>query len=109
MAKKGQKFHHYPESIKREAIRLKEEEKWTNRAITEHLRIHDTDRVKKWVQLFRKQGDRLFEDRRGNPYRDQTEEYRYVKRLEMENSALKKWLAILNQEVSKRNGRSLKH
>jgi transposase len=109
MAKKGQKFQHYPESIKREAIRLKEEDKWTNRAITEHLGIHDTYRVKKWVQTYRKQGERVFEDRRGNPFRDQTEEYRYVKRLEMENAALKKWLAILNQEVSKRNGRSLKH
>jgi transposase len=107
MAKKGQKFQHYPESIKREAIRLKEEEKWTYRAVTEHLKILDTDRVKKWVQTFRKHGERAFEDRRGNPFREQTEEYRYVKRIEMENIVLKKWLAILNQEVSKKSGRSL--
>jgi transposase len=108
MAKKGQKFQHYPESIKREAIRLREVEKWTNRAITEHLGIYHIDRVKKWVRTFRRQGECVFEDRRGNPFREQTEASRYVKHLEMENAVLKKWLEILNQEVSRRNGRSLK-
>jgi transposase len=107
MAKKGQKYQHYPESIKREAIRLKEMEKWTNRAITEHLGIHDLNRVKIWVRTFRKQGERAFEDRRGDPFREETETSRYIKRIEMENVVLKKWLEILNQEVYRRNGRSL--
>jgi transposase-like protein len=108
MAKKGQKFQHYPESVKREAIRLHLEEKWTYRKITEHLGIHDKDRVKKWMRKYREEGERVFEDRRGNPFRESTEEYRYIRRLEMENAVLKKWLAILNQEVCKKNGRSSK-
>jgi transposase len=108
MAIKGQKFQHYPESVKREAIRLHLEEKWTYREITRHLGIHDADRVKKWMRKYREEGERVFEDRRGNPHRKQTEEYRYVKRLEMENMVLKKWLAILSKEVSKRNARLLK-
>ncbi|GAA0398371.1 helix-turn-helix domain-containing protein [Paenibacillus motobuensis] len=108
MANKGQKFQHYPESVKREAIRLHLEEKWTYREITEHLGIHDKDRVKKWMRKYREEGERVFEDRRGNPFRESTEEYRYIRRLEMENAVLKKWLAILNQEVYKKNGRSSK-
>lgn len=98
MAIKGQKFRHYPESVKREAIRLHEEEKWTYRKITQHLGIHDADRVKKWMAKYRQEGERVFEDRRGNPFRKKTEEYRYIKRLEMEVEVLKKWLQILNRE-----------
>jgi len=56
----------------------------------------------------REEGECVFEDRRGNPFRESTEEYRYIRRLEMENAVLKKWLAILNQEVCKKNGRSSK-
>lgn len=81
MANKGQKFQHYPQSVKRKAIRLHLEEKWTYREITEHLGIHDKDRVKKWMRKC------VFEDRRGNPFRETTEEYyRYIRRLEMENA-----------------------
>jgi len=108
MANKGQKFQHYPESVKREAIRLHLEEKWTYRKITEHLGIHDKDRVTKWMRKYREEGERVFEDRRGNPFRESTEEYRYIRCLEMENAVLKKWLAILNQEVCKKNDRSSK-
>lgn len=46
MAIKGQKFKHYPESIKKEAIRLHVEEGWPYRKITEHFGIQDSDRVK---------------------------------------------------------------
>ncbi|BFH65246.1 helix-turn-helix domain-containing protein [Paenibacillus azoreducens] len=96
MAKKGLKFQHYPESVKREAIRLHLEEKWTYREITEHLGIHDKDREKRWMRKYREEGELVFEDHRGNPFRETTEEYRYIRRLEMENAVLKKWLAILN-------------
>jgi transposase len=106
MAIKGQKYKHYPESLKREAVRLRTEEGWTLKAITTHLDIHDADRVKKWMRKYRREGERVFEDRRGDPFRTETEEYRHVKRLEMENEVLKKWLVILNQEVSKRSNKS---
>lgn len=70
----------------------------------EHLGIHDKDRVKKWMRNFLEEGERVFEDRRGNPFRETTEEYRYIRSLEMENAVLKKWLTILNQEMCKKNG-----
>ena len=54
MAIKGQKFQHYPVSVKSEAIRLHVEEKWTYRKITQHLGNHDTDRVKKWQNIVEK-------------------------------------------------------
>lgn len=104
MAKKGQTFKHYPESLKREAIRLRVEENWTYRAITEQLGIYDVGRMKKWKATYRKEGDRAFEDRLGAPSRQETEHHWYVKRLEMENAVLKKWLEILNQEVSGESG-----
>ncbi|WP_042159230.1 transposase [Paenibacillus gorillae] len=104
MAKKGQTYKHYPESLKREAIRLRVEENWSYRAITEQLGIYDANRVKKWMATYRKKGDRVFEDHRGASSRQETEQSRYVKRLEMENAVLKKWLAILNQEVSGESG-----
>lgn len=49
MAVKGQKFKPYSDEWKKEAIRLHLEEKWTYRQITEHLEIHDKNRVKKWM------------------------------------------------------------
>jgi transposase-like protein len=105
MAIKGQKFKHYPESVKREAIRLRVETKLTYREISEHLGIYDVGRMKKWMKKYKEEGELVFEDRRGNPFREETDEYRYVKRLKMENTVLKKWLAILNQEVYMRNGK----
>lgn len=89
----------YPESLKREAIRLHLVEGWTQGQVTSHLGIHDKDRVKMWVRKYRKVGDELFTDRRGNPHRVETEESRRVHRLEMEVDVLKKWLEILNMEV----------
>ena len=108
MAIKGQKFQHYPETIKREAIRLHVEEKLSYREIAERLGIRDKERVKAWMRKFREEGNRVFQDRRGNPFRETTEENRYLKSLEMENAVLKKWLEILNQEVSKRSIKSSK-
>lgn len=54
MAIKGQKFKHYPETMKVEAMRLHIEEGWTYRQITEHFGIHDKDRMKQWMRTFRK-------------------------------------------------------
>lgn len=99
MAVKGQKFKTYPESLKREAIRLHVEEKWSHREVAVHLGINDLNRVKLWVRRYREKGEELFIDRRGNPHRTETEEVRKVRRLEMEVDVLKKWLEILNKEV----------
>ncbi|WP_340007483.1 hypothetical protein MHH52_06820 [Paenibacillus sp. FSL K6-0276] len=40
--KKGQKFKHYPEALKVEAVRLFIEDGWCYRKITEHLEIHES-------------------------------------------------------------------
>lgn len=50
MAIKGQKFKTYSNEIKKEAIRLHVEERWTYRKITEHFKIQDQSRVKKWMK-----------------------------------------------------------
>jgi len=98
MAIKGQKYNQYPESIKREAMRLHVEEHWSRKKVATHLEINE-DRVKKWARKLRRQGEELYIDRRGNPHKAETEETRKVRRLEMEVDVLKKWLEILNKEV----------
>jgi transposase len=98
LAIKGQKFKHYPESLKREAMRLHVEERWSRKKVAVHLGI-DEDRVKKWARKLRRKGEELYIDRRGNPHRAETEETRNIRRLEMEVDVLKKWLEILNKEV----------
>lgn len=100
MAIKGQKFKSYTEEVKKEAIRLHIEEKWTYRQITEHLGIQDKDRVKKWMRKYRELGEFGLLDQRGRreEYLDQE---RYVKQLKRENEVLKKCLKIWKQEVCK--------
>lgn len=97
-AKKGQKFKHYPESLKLEAIRLHVDLRWSYSKITDHLAVHDKDRVKVWMRKYRKEGAEAFEDKRGGPHRDETEQERELRRLYLEVDVLKKWLQILNQE-----------
>ncbi|MRN56381.1 helix-turn-helix domain-containing protein [Paenibacillus monticola] len=91
-AKKGQKFKHYPESVKVEAVRLFIEEGWCYRKITEHLDINDRKRVSVWVRKYQAIGEASFEDRRGDPHRSETEQARELRRLQLEVDILKKWL-----------------
>lgn len=107
MAIKGQKFKHYPESLKAEAINLHIEDGWSYRRITEHLGIQDKDRLKKWMRNYRENGELSFEDKRGNPFRMETEQEREIRRLQLEVDVLKKWLQILNQEVYRTDTSSL--
>lgn len=97
-AKKGQKFKHYPESLKLEAIRLHVDEGWSYSKITDHLRVHEKTRVKVWMRKYREKGATAFEDRRGDPHRVETEQERELRRLYLEVDVLKKWLQILNRE-----------
>ncbi|MEK5413929.1 transposase [Paenibacillus sp. FSL L8-0708] len=55
-AMKGRKFKHYPESLKAEAVWLFIEDGWCCRKITEHLEIHDKNRVRVWVKKYRVKG-----------------------------------------------------
>ncbi|RKJ50399.1 helix-turn-helix domain-containing protein [Butyricicoccus sp. 1XD8-22] len=103
MAKKGQKFQSYTFELKMEAMKMKEEG-FTNTQITEKLNIRDKGRVKTWWRIYRKEGEAAFIDNRGRrkEYKDQD---RYVRKLEMENAILKKYLEILNKEGSKSGSR----
>lgn len=100
MAIKGQKFKHYTQEVKLEAIRLHVEEKWTYRQINEHFGIQDKDRMKRWMRKYREQGEFGLLDQRGRreEYIDQD---RCVQKLKRENEMLKKCLEIWMQEVKK--------
>ncbi|OZQ57506.1 transposase [Paenibacillus sp. VTT E-133280] len=107
MTIKGQKFKTYSDEIKKEAIRLHVEERWTYRKITEHFEIHDRGRVKKWMKKYRELGEFGLLDQRGRreEYIDQD---RYVQKLKRENEMLKKCLEIWIQEVKRTNIASLR-
>ena len=96
MAKKGQKFKTYSFELKKQAIEMRLQGQ-TKKAIAEKLGIDDVDRIKVWMRKYRKKGEYGLLDQRGrrDEYIDQE---RYIRKLEMENDVLKKWLVILNQE-----------
>ena len=77
MAIKGQKFKTYSDEIKKEAIRLHVEERWTYRKITEHFEIHDQGRVKKWMKKYRELGEFGLLDQRGRR-KEYIDQDRYV-------------------------------
>ncbi|MDQ1909247.1 helix-turn-helix domain-containing protein [Paenibacillus sp. GD4] len=106
MAIKGQKFKSYSDEMKKEAVRLHVEEKWSYRQITEHFGIQDKDRVKRWMRKFREAGEFGLLDQRGRreEYIDQD---RHMKQLKRENEVLKKCLKIWKQEVCKESIASL--
>lgn len=88
---KGMK--HYPIWMKKEAIKLYQEEGWSIAEITKHFEIYDPNRVRKWAAQYRKVGEAMFEkksERRGRlPKRENTKAY--IARLEMEIDLLKKY------------------
>jgi transposase len=96
MAKKGQTFKHYSFELKKAAVEMRLKG-MTKKQVAEKLGIHDIDRLKVWKRRFKEVGDYGLLDHRGR-----REEYvdrdRYVKRLELENDVLKKWLGILKRE-----------
>ncbi len=71
---------------------------WMEHEEMRKLGIKDIGRLKVWMRKYKQQGEFGLVDSRGRRkiYVDQE---RYVKRLEMENAVLKKWLAITKGEV----------
>ena len=103
--KKGMK--HYALGTKLKAIRLYEEGK-SYMEITQLLGIRDRERVRKWVNAYRRNGEQAFRQdptrRKGGrpPKRENTEAY--IARLEMEVDLLKKFHAELRKlELARRN------
>ncbi len=99
--KKGQV--HYTLETKMEAVRLSEEEGFSQSMITEKLGIRDPGRVRVWLRQYRKEGKAAFLKPKGRPRKKQDLEAE-VKRLRMENDLLKKFHAELRKlERAERN------
>ncbi|ASA20728.1 helix-turn-helix domain-containing protein [Paenibacillus donghaensis] len=107
MSKKGQQYETYSEELKKKAIEMRLQG-MTKAAVAEALGIKNIGRLKVWMRKYRQSGIFGFMDHRGRRqhYIDQE---RYIKRLEMENAVLKKWLDITKGEVYRRNIASLKN
>ncbi len=94
---------HYTLETKMEAIRLSEEEGFSQSMITEKLGIRDPGRVQVWLRQYRKEGKAAFLKPKGRPRKKQDLEAE-VKRLRMENDLLKKFHAELRKlERAERN------
>lgn len=92
---KGMK--HYSAAIKREAIRLHQEEGMTNKEIMDRLKIVSERRVRFWCQKYRDEGQLGIEPKtKGRPRKvartDQEQIAYELKMLKMENELLKNFL-----------------
>lgn len=92
--KKGMK--HYTTAIKREAIRLRQEEGMTNRQIMERLGITSERRVRLWCEKYRNEGQMGIEPKakgRTRIARTEQEQIAYeLEHLKMENELLRNFL-----------------
>jgi len=96
----------YPEWMKREAIRLYQEEGWSVGEIIGQYSIRDRNRINAWVRQYRLEGEAMFAGKRKRsgrkPKRENTAAY--IARLEMELDLLKKFHTELRQgSLVKRN------
>ena len=98
---------HYKVEVKREAVRLVEEEHMTYATVADKLNIRKPDRIKVWVRMYRREGELSFHKPIGRPVKAESEE-REVERLRMENALLKKFHTELRKvQLAQRNiGRS---
>ncbi len=99
--KKGSR--NYSLDLKLEAIKLTEAG-LTHAEVTERLGIRDPNRVKNWRWQYKREGILgLKKPHRGRPPKRENREA-YIRRLEMENSLLKKFHAELRKgQLAKRN------
>ena len=79
---------HYTIEVKREAVRLVEEEHQSYGEVAKHLEIRRAERIKRWVAMYRKEGELSFHKPKGRPRKGEAEQSE-LKRLRMENALLK--------------------
>jgi transposase len=101
MAMKGQKLETYSFELKKRAIELRLQG-MTKQTVAQVLGITDITRLKVWMRKYREQGDFGLLDNRGRR-KEYIDQDCYVRRLELENDVLKKWLEITKQEVYRSN------
>ena len=104
--KKG--MGHYPIEVKKEAVRLVEEEHLSYSEVAKRLKIRKAERIEKWVRMYRREGELSFYKRIGRPPKEENEQSE-LKRLRMENALLKKFHTELRKlQLAPRNiGRSI--
>lgn len=90
----------YPVEMKREAIRLYHEEKWSSSEIVEYFKIRDPQRVRHWLWRYGKEGERMFANLRSRSGRKPKKENTaaIIARLKMELDLLKKFHTELRQD-----------
>jgi len=98
---------HYAIEVKREAVRLVEEEGVSYGEVAKRLEIRKAERIKRWVAMYRKEGELSFHKPKGRP-RKVEDEQSELKRLRLENALLKKFHSELRElRLAQRNiGRS---
>jgi transposase-like protein len=98
---------HYSIEVKKEAVRLVEEEHQGYAEVAERLAIRKAARIEAWVAMYRKEGEQSFLKRIGRPPKAEREQGE-LERLRMENALLKKFHTELReQQLAQRNiGRS---
>jgi transposase-like protein len=98
---------HYAIEVKREAVRLVEEEGMPYGEVAKRLEIRKAERIERWVAMYRQEGEMSFHKPKGRP-RQREDEQSELKRLRMENALLKKFHSELRElQLAQRNiGRS---
>jgi transposase-like protein len=98
---------HYTLEVKREAVRLVEEEHLSYAEVARRLEIRKAARIEVWVGMYRKEGEASFHKPIGRPRKAEAEQ-RELERLRMENALLKKFHTELREQpLAQRNiGRS---
>jgi transposase-like protein len=100
-------MRHYRIEVKREAVRLVEEENLSYGEVARRLEIRKAERIERWVAMYRKEGELSFHKAQGRPRKVENEQSE-LKRLRMENALLKKFHSELrDMQLAQRNiGRS---
>ncbi len=83
-------MQHYAVEVKREAVRLVEEEHQMYADVAARLGIRKAKRIEAWVRMYRQEGEASFHKPIGRPPKAQAEQ-RELERLRMENALLKKF------------------
>jgi len=58
---------HYPIEVKREAVRLVEEERQSYAEVAKRLKTWKAKRIERWVVMYRKEGELFFLKPKGRP------------------------------------------
>ena len=96
-------MQHYSAETKQEAIRMFLEEGLTYREIAEKLEIRKQERIRMWVQDYRRRGAELLTRHQGRPRKTMNEKA-YIAQLEMENKLLKKLQSELRKDMLAKRG-----